>query len=67
MKTNDLAQLKFDFLDVRWVLLSFVPYILTGSMTWSTAYSYVAATTPPHLTALRMMVLGTVIALGTLF
>ena len=54
----------FHLLDVRWVLISFVPYILTGSMTWSTAYSYVAATTPPHLTAVRMMILETVIALG---
>jgi hypothetical protein len=64
MKTNDLAQFIFTLLDVRWVLLSFIPNILTGSMTWNTAYSYVAATTPPHLTALRMMILETVIALG---
>ncbi|CAG2103819.1 unnamed protein product [Medioppia subpectinata] len=52
--------------DVRWVLLSFVPYILSGAMTGATAYSYVAATTPPHLTAIRMTILETTVALGHL-
>ncbi|CAG2181053.1 unnamed protein product, partial [Oppiella nova] len=52
--------------DVRWITISFVPYIVSGSMVWSIAYAYVAATTPANMRPIRMMALEISLALSHL-
>ena len=51
-------------LDINWILVSFIPYTLSGSMVWTTAYSYVAATTPTKFRTIRMTILEVVLAIG---
>ena len=52
--------------DINWILVSFIPYTLSGAMVWTTAYSYVAATTPTKYRTMRMSILEVVLAIGRL-
>ncbi|CAG2102357.1 unnamed protein product [Medioppia subpectinata] len=47
----------FFSLNVNWVLLALVPYILSGASTFTTMYSYVGATTPSKWKTTRMTIL----------
>ncbi|CAG2105176.1 unnamed protein product [Medioppia subpectinata] len=50
--------------NINWILISFIPYTLSGSMTYTTAYSYVAVTTPTKYRTLRMSALEVLIAIA---
>ncbi|CAG2167426.1 unnamed protein product [Oppiella nova] len=50
--------------NVNWILVSFIPYTLSGSMTYTTAYSYVAVTTPTKYRTIRMTALEVLVAIA---
>ncbi|CAG2102356.1 unnamed protein product [Medioppia subpectinata] len=59
---NGLNSYFFASLNVNWILISYVPYILSGASTWTTIYSYVGITTPAKYRTTRMTIIEVMFA-----
>ena len=55
------------FSDMYWILLSFVPYTLSGAMAISTCYTYVTASSPDKYKAIRITIIEILIVIGKKF